>query len=71
MTQAMLSQRNIRFRFRGRVGGLVACLFGLLAGAMDVVAGTEPVTDRPWREAVISVTDPDVTARFFRGNWRL
>ena len=66
MTQAMLSQRNIRFRFRGRVGGLVACLFGLLAGAMDVVAGTEPVTDRPWREAVISVTDPDVTARFFR-----
>ena len=27
---------------------------------------TEPVTTRPWQEAVVSVTDLDVTARFFR-----
>ena len=27
---------------------------------------TEPITDRPWREAVLSVTAPDVTARFFK-----
>ena len=66
MTEAMLSQRGIRFQSRGDFGGLVACLFGLLAGAMDVAASPDPVTDRPWREAVISVTDPDVTARFFK-----
>ena len=33
----------------------------------DVASATEaPFTDKPWREAVISVTDPDVTARFFK-----
>ena len=26
----------------------------------------KPLTEKPWREAVISVTDPDVTARFFK-----
>ena len=66
MIKAMLSQLGIKFRSRGRFGGLAACLFGLLAGAMDVAASPEPVTDRPWREAVISVTDPDVIARFFK-----
>ena len=33
---------------------------------MNVTAGLEPVTDRPWCEAVISVADPDLTARFFK-----
>lgn len=28
--------------------------------------GPTPITERPWQEAVVSVTDLDVTARFFR-----
>jgi hypothetical protein len=30
-----------------------------------IVSAMEPVTTSPWREVVISVTDPDITARFF------
>ena len=43
----------------------------LLTGVANIViapvaSAVEPVTTSPWREVVISVTDPDVTARFFR-----
>ena len=41
-------------------------LVGAWAGSAAVSAAEEPLTDKPWREAVISVTDPDVTARFFK-----
>ena len=37
-----------------------AWIFGSQALAVD------PITDKPWRERVLSVTDPDVTARFFK-----
>ena len=39
-----------------------------LSTACPVVAEAEfpSVTDRPWQEAVVSVRDIDVTARFFR-----
>ncbi|MBT6352380.1 MAG: hypothetical protein HOJ46_09925 [Halieaceae bacterium] len=32
----------------------------------STLSAAEPITDKPWREAVLSVTDPDVTARFFK-----
>ena len=34
--------------------------------AVSPLSAAEPITDKPWREAVLSVTDPDVTARFFK-----
>ena len=34
--------------------------------ASPVASAADPVTTMPWREAVISVTHPDVTARFFK-----
>ena len=45
--------------------GLIAAVL-LCAPAVSTAAGPEaPVTSEPWQEAVISVTDLDVTARFF------
>lgn len=41
-------------------------LFMSVALIAPGVSAVEPVTTMPWREAVISVTDPDVTARFFK-----
>lgn len=41
-------------------------LVGAWAGSAVALATEAPITDKPWREAVISVTDPDVTARFFK-----
>ena len=41
-------------------------LVGAWAGSAVASATEAPITDKPWREAVISVTDPDVTARFFK-----
>ena len=49
--------------------GLMAVMMWLLgawAGSAVASATEAPITDKPWREAVISVTDPDVTARFFQ-----
>ena len=66
MKEVMFSKNRIASQSRGRLGALIGCLVGLWTGAMDVTAGLEPVTGEPWREAVISVTDPDVTARFFK-----
>jgi catechol 2,3-dioxygenase-like lactoylglutathione lyase family enzyme len=37
-----------------------------LAGATAATAAPAPVTTRPWQEVVVSVTDLDRTARFFR-----
>lgn len=37
-----------------------------LAGAAATAASPAPVTTRPWQEVVVSVTDLDRTARFFR-----
>ena len=42
----------------------------LFTGVANIViapcaSAVEPVTTSPWREVVISVTDPDITARFF------
>ena len=41
-------------------------LVGAWAGSAVALTTEAPITDKPWREAVISVTDPDVTARFFK-----
>ena len=42
-----------------------ALFIALLMGIHTVSADDDPVTAQPWQEAVISVTDLDVTARFF------
>ena len=50
------------------MGALVrrlALLF-TFAGAVAATAAPAPVTTRPWQEVVVSVTDLDRTARFFR-----
>lgn len=48
--------------------GLLAALGSVasMAGASEEATGVSPVTENPWQEAVLSVTDPDVTARFFQ-----
>ncbi|MEO0996213.1 MAG: VOC family protein [Pseudomonadota bacterium] len=57
-----------------RLPGALLVLFGATAGAADGDAAK--VTDEPWLEAVVSVTDLDRTARFFvdiggyRERWR-
>jgi catechol 2,3-dioxygenase-like lactoylglutathione lyase family enzyme len=45
---------------------LLLATIGIGFGVAVNVQALEPVTEKPWREAVISVTDPDVTARFFK-----
>ena len=40
--------------------------FHVVAGAADAGTETTPITTRPWQEAVLSVTDLDSSARFFR-----
>ena len=45
---------------------VIMWLVGAWAGSAVASATETPITDKPWREAVISVTDPDVTARFFK-----
>ena len=37
----------------------------IAATAIAPAVAVEPITEKPWREAVLSVTDLDVTARFF------
>ena len=37
----------------------------IAATAIAPAVALEPITEKPWREAVLSVTDLDVTARFF------
>ena len=53
-------------RYRVSLSALLSVLMSatLISGSQAVTA--EPITDKPWREAVLSVTDPDVTARFFK-----
>ena len=53
-------------RYRVSLSALLSVLISatLISGSQAVTA--EPITDKPWREAVLSVTDPDVTARFFK-----
>ena len=53
-------------RYRVSLSTLLSVLMSatLISGSQAVTA--EPITDKPWREAVLSVTDPDVTARFFK-----
>ncbi len=51
--------------YRG-FGNLAVAVFAIWVACTGIAAAVEPVTNKPWREAVISVTDPDVTARFFR-----
>ena len=46
-----------------RVGILASIIASV---ASPVATAADPVTTMPWREAVISVTSPDVTARFFK-----
>ena len=43
---------------------LIRCSVVVVAAIASAVA-VEPITEKPWREAVLSVTDLDVTARFF------
>ena len=52
--------------FRASLTVLVSAIVSAawIGGGQALAA--EPITDRPWREAVLSVTDPDVTARFFK-----
>ena len=45
---------------------VAAGLFALLTAISAMADTPEPVTTEVWREAVVSVSDPDVTARFFR-----
>ena len=67
MKELICRQRRMASRVHRGFGRVAALLFGMwAAGAgVGVAAAVEPVTDKPWREAVISVTDPDITARFF------
>ena len=53
-------------RYRVSLSALLSVLMSaaLISGSPPVTA--EPITDQPWREAVLSVTAPDVTARFFK-----
>jgi len=53
-------------RYRVSLSALLSVLMSatLISGSQAVTA--DPITDKPWREAVLSVTDPDVTARFFK-----
>jgi uncharacterized protein YbjT (DUF2867 family) len=43
---------------------LIRCSVVAVAAIAPAVA-VEPITEKPWREAVLSVTDLDITARFF------
>ena len=43
---------------------LIRCSVVAVAAIAPVLA-VEPITEKPWREAVLSVTDLDVTGRFF------
>lgn len=45
---------------------IVCCLWLSILLVSSANAEAEPVTRQPWQEAVVSVTDLDVTARFFR-----
>ena len=53
-------------RYRVSLRALLSVLMSatLISGSQAVTA--QPITDKPWREAVLSVTDPDVTARLFK-----
>jgi hypothetical protein len=42
---------------------LIGCVAIAVTTIVPAVA-VEPITEKPWREAVLSVTDLDVTARF-------
>jgi predicted enzyme related to lactoylglutathione lyase len=53
-------------RWGGCVNAATAVLWAMLCFSGGAAANPQPITEQPWREAVISVTDPDVTARFFR-----
>ena len=44
----------------------LSVVMAIAAIASATLSAAEPITDEPWREAVLSVTDPDVTARFFK-----
>ena len=44
----------------------LCALYGFSAGAACADAATVPITTRPWQEAVLSVTDLETSARFFR-----
>lgn len=48
----------------GMVAGVLVMLFAM--GSVQADKDPSPITERPWQEAVVSVTDLDVTARFFR-----
>ena len=50
--------------FRPLVTTLIGCVVIAVAAIASAMA-VEPITEKPWREAVVSVTDLDVTARFF------
>ena len=49
-----------------RFSNLAAVVCAICVVSTGIAATVEPVTNKPWREAVISVTDPDITARFFK-----
>ena len=54
---------------RGWASGLATSLAVVMATlwvGMSPAVDAQPITEKPWREAVISVTDTDVTARFFK-----
>ena len=50
--------------FRPLVTTLIGCVVIAITAIAPAMA-VEPITEKPWREAVLSVTDLDVTARFF------
>ena len=57
---------NLSRKERSIIARLWVWLSFCTALFVHVVGAVEPVTTMPWREAVISVTDPYVTARFFK-----
>ena len=53
-------------RYRVALSALLSVLMSATLISWSQAVTAEPITDKPWREAVLSVTDPDVTARFFK-----
>jgi hypothetical protein len=54
------------FGWRACVRPAIATVWAMLCFFVSTAVNAQPITEQPWREAVISVTDPDVTARFFK-----
>ena len=52
--------------FRAALAVLVSVIVSAACIGGGQALAADPITDKPWREAVLSVTDPDVTARFFK-----